>query len=248
MASTAGSEDPAVGLRAVAALRRLAEQSGVPDTSTGHATLGVVLVTDRRRVGRFQTGGPPKARRPCQSCIKGEDEMFERFTGPSRAVLVEAEDVAVEMGSDYISAGHILYGCADGREETAGRPLHDGGMTSASIRGRLPAVDVQPAGQVGPEALERHWDRLPRGAGGGRRKPSEPRGRWKLRPIGGSRPTGLASRDSRRRPKSIVSFRCECRSSCLRAAAFSPLGEKLRIQTVGPLAAGAYSASTTSSC
>jgi hypothetical protein len=79
--------------------------------------------------------------------------MFERFSEPSRAVLVEARDVAVELGTDYIGAGHILYGCAEGREETAGRPLHDCGITSASIRRRLPRVDVQQGGQVDPEAL-----------------------------------------------------------------------------------------------
>jgi ATP-dependent Clp protease ATP-binding subunit ClpA len=79
--------------------------------------------------------------------------MFERFTEPSRAVLVEAQDVAVEMGSDYIGAGHILYGCAEGREETAGRPLHDCGITSSSVRRGLPRVEVQQAGQVDPETL-----------------------------------------------------------------------------------------------
>jgi hypothetical protein len=61
--------------------------------------------------------------------------MFERFTEPSRAVLVEAQDVAVEMGSDYIGAGHILYGCAEGREETAGR------STTAGSRPRPSAAD-----------------------------------------------------------------------------------------------------------
>jgi hypothetical protein len=79
--------------------------------------------------------------------------MFERFTEPSRFVLVEAQDLAVKLGSDYISAGHILYGCAEGREETAGKPLHDCGITAASIRRRLPRVDLQSAGEVDRDAL-----------------------------------------------------------------------------------------------
>ncbi len=79
--------------------------------------------------------------------------MFERFTEPSRSVLVEAQDLAVELGSDYISVGHILYGCAEGREETAGKPLHDCGITPTSIRRRLPRTNAQPAGQVDPAAL-----------------------------------------------------------------------------------------------
>jgi ATP-dependent Clp protease ATP-binding subunit ClpA len=79
--------------------------------------------------------------------------VFERFTEPSRAVLVEAEDVAVELGSPWISAGHLLYGCAAGREETAGKPLHDSGITVASIRRLLPRTDGPPAGQVDPGAL-----------------------------------------------------------------------------------------------
>lgn len=79
--------------------------------------------------------------------------MFERFTEPSRAVLVEAQDLAVELGSDCIGTGHILYGCAEVREETAGKPLHDCGITPVSIRSHLPRTDAGSAGQVDPEAL-----------------------------------------------------------------------------------------------
>jgi ATP-dependent Clp protease ATP-binding subunit ClpA len=79
--------------------------------------------------------------------------MFERFTEPSKAVLVEAQDLAVEMGSRYIGVGHLLYGCAEGREETAGQPLGDCGITAATIRRLLPHTTEQPAGQADPEAL-----------------------------------------------------------------------------------------------
>ncbi|MHB1930203.1 MAG: Clp protease N-terminal domain-containing protein [Acidimicrobiales bacterium] len=79
--------------------------------------------------------------------------MFERFTPESKAVLTEAQDLALELGSRYIGAKHLLYGCAEGREETAGEPLHDVGITAASIRRLLPRVDDQPAGQIDPEVL-----------------------------------------------------------------------------------------------
>jgi ATP-dependent Clp protease ATP-binding subunit ClpA len=79
--------------------------------------------------------------------------MFERFTESSKAVLVEAQDLAVELGSGYISVGHLLYGCAEGREETAGQPLRDCGITTASIRQLLPHTPEQPAAPADPEAL-----------------------------------------------------------------------------------------------
>jgi ATP-dependent Clp protease ATP-binding subunit ClpA len=81
--------------------------------------------------------------------------MFERFTEPARAVLVEAKDVAVELDSGCIDVGHILYGCAEGREETAGQPLRDCGISVVSIRNQLPRGKyvTRPGGQVDPDAL-----------------------------------------------------------------------------------------------
>jgi ATP-dependent Clp protease ATP-binding subunit ClpA len=80
--------------------------------------------------------------------------MFERFTEGSRTILTDAQDVARELGSPYIAVAHILYGCAEGRTETAGKPLHDFGITGASVRRLLPRTDDQPtAGEVDPEAL-----------------------------------------------------------------------------------------------
>ena len=79
--------------------------------------------------------------------------MFERFTEPSKAVLVEAQDLAVELGSGYIGVGHLLYGCAEVRDDTAGLPLRECGITAASVRRLLPRTPEQPAGPVDPEAL-----------------------------------------------------------------------------------------------
>ena len=79
--------------------------------------------------------------------------MFERFTEGARAVLVEAQDVAIELGSGHIGVAHVLYGCAEGREETAGRPLRDVGITAAFIRHQLPETDGTAGGQIDLEAL-----------------------------------------------------------------------------------------------
>jgi len=79
--------------------------------------------------------------------------MFERFSEESRAVLVEAQDLAVELGSHYLTPMHLLYGCAQVRDETAGRPLRDAGITGASIRRQLPRATERAGGQVDPDAL-----------------------------------------------------------------------------------------------
>lgn len=79
--------------------------------------------------------------------------MFERFTQGSKAVLVQAQDVAIELGAPYISPGHILYGCAAGRESTAGEPLRACGITEESIRRRLPRSEEASAGDIDPDAL-----------------------------------------------------------------------------------------------
>jgi len=79
--------------------------------------------------------------------------MFERFSEEAKAVLVEAQDLAMELGSGYIDACHLLYGCAEVREETAGRPMRDLGVMGASIRRLLPRASERAEGSVDPEAL-----------------------------------------------------------------------------------------------
>jgi ATP-dependent Clp protease ATP-binding subunit ClpA len=79
--------------------------------------------------------------------------MFERFTQGAKAVLVAAQDVAVELGTGHIGPGHILYGCAAGREPTAGEVLRACGITEASIRRLLPRSEDAPGDETDPEAL-----------------------------------------------------------------------------------------------
>jgi hypothetical protein len=79
--------------------------------------------------------------------------VFERFTQASKAVLVQAQDISIELGVGHISPGHILYGCAAGREPTAGEPLHALGITEGSIRRLLPRSEQTVGGEIDPEAL-----------------------------------------------------------------------------------------------
>ena len=43
--------------------------------------------------------------------------MLERFTESAKGVLAEAQDLALELGSPFIIPGHLLYGCAEARDE-----------------------------------------------------------------------------------------------------------------------------------
>jgi ATP-dependent Clp protease ATP-binding subunit ClpA len=79
--------------------------------------------------------------------------MFEKFSESSREVLVEAQGVAVEMGSRWLTAGHLLYGCAEVRDDSAGRPLRAAGVTGGVIRRTLPRGEDSGGGPVDPEAL-----------------------------------------------------------------------------------------------
>ena len=81
--------------------------------------------------------------------------MFERFTSEAKHVLVEAQDLSMELGSRYIGADHLLYGCAKAQEDTAGQPLRQLGITGASIRRLLPREEREhPASAVDPGALQ----------------------------------------------------------------------------------------------
>ncbi|MGW4125723.1 Clp protease N-terminal domain-containing protein [Nocardia sp. NPDC004711] len=78
--------------------------------------------------------------------------MFELFTEPSRAILVEAEDLAQELGTSEIGVGHLLFGCAEVRTETAAA-LREAGVTPAIIRTLLPRPPRQKAAAIDTEAL-----------------------------------------------------------------------------------------------
>lgn len=80
--------------------------------------------------------------------------VFEHFTPEAKNVILQAEDVALELGARCIGVGHMLYGCASDRSEyTAGEPLHRAGITSDRIHRLLPHGDEQPGDRLDAEAL-----------------------------------------------------------------------------------------------
>jgi ATP-dependent Clp protease ATP-binding subunit ClpA len=81
--------------------------------------------------------------------------MFERFTIEARRVLVDAQDVAVELDSAYISTGHLLYGCAESADGVAAEPLIGSGLTAPVIRRLLPRPAAGGERASGDEAIDR---------------------------------------------------------------------------------------------
>jgi ATP-dependent Clp protease ATP-binding subunit ClpA len=79
--------------------------------------------------------------------------VFERFSREAQSVLVEAQHVALELGQEHISPGHILCGCAAGREPTAGDPLRAHGITEESLRRLLPRSGETSGTEIDREAL-----------------------------------------------------------------------------------------------
>jgi ATP-dependent Clp protease ATP-binding subunit ClpA len=80
--------------------------------------------------------------------------MFERLTEGARAALVEAQDLALELNSPTIDVGHLLYGLAEGREETAGKALRENGITGAVVRRLLPRGEHDRPGPIDTASLE----------------------------------------------------------------------------------------------
>lgn len=80
--------------------------------------------------------------------------MFERLTENARAALLVAQDTAIATGATAIDVGHVLCGCAEGSEETAGTVLRAQGVTGELVRSLLPtSLDPAQAGTVDPDAL-----------------------------------------------------------------------------------------------
>jgi ATP-dependent Clp protease ATP-binding subunit ClpA len=86
--------------------------------------------------------------------------MFERFTAESKAILVEAQDAALDVGAACITPAHLFYGCAHGRARTAGEPLHEYGITGESIFRLLPrssgssGASSADSSDIDPQALK----------------------------------------------------------------------------------------------
>src|ERR1700723_1961794 len=128
IAEGAASHDPDTGLRAVAALRALAER------------LEILQVQNARErgwswqeiAGRLhKAGGAPQVRP-----TPGEAVMLERFTPDARAVLVPAQHHARRLGHNFIGGEHILLAVVSAGHP-AGAILGAHGVTAEYVEAEL---------------------------------------------------------------------------------------------------------------
>ena len=105
VAEQATSQDPAVGLRAVAALRRLADQLEALQVRNARAqgwswdAIGALLGVSKQAVHKKHAPLGAAARRT---------DMFERFTDAARAAVVGAQTEARALGHGWIGTEHLL--------------------------------------------------------------------------------------------------------------------------------------------
>jgi len=92
IAKSAGSNDPAIGLRAVASLRRLTEQleSLQVDRLVTLDGLGPKLLANSVSPNKRSTKSMAGSRDHREEGVR---DMFERFTQEAKAILVEAQDL-----------------------------------------------------------------------------------------------------------------------------------------------------------
>lgn len=79
--------------------------------------------------------------------------MFERLNESARSAIVEAEQIALELRSSTIDVGHLFYGLAHTREDTAGKPLHDSGITPSVVRHLLPHREAPDSETIDADSL-----------------------------------------------------------------------------------------------
>ncbi len=79
--------------------------------------------------------------------------MFERLNESARSAIVDAERIAIELRSSTIDVGHLFYGLAHTREDTAGKPLHDSGVTPGVVRQLLPHYGAADSGAIDADSL-----------------------------------------------------------------------------------------------
>jgi ATP-dependent Clp protease ATP-binding subunit ClpA len=84
--------------------------------------------------------------------------MFGRLTEGSKAVIAEARDLALERSDGFITPGHLLFGCTQATEETAGAPLRESlsaiGIDYEEIRSAVEATFGEGALDVAPDRRE----------------------------------------------------------------------------------------------
>ena len=215
MAAAASSRDPAVGLAAVAALRRLLESLEELQVANARAQgwswqqIADALAVSRQAVHKkYRRVGPVAAR-----TSRRRVDVLERFTEKARTAVVLAQQEARERGDDDGRPGPPAARAVRG----AGQPGRDGaGGVLGAARRRRGRPGPAPPGRTGDRATadaeraRRAGHRPRRGAASGRGGVRSGRAGAGPRPRAPA--VGAATSRSRRSPRRCWSWRCARRS------------------------------------
>ncbi|WP_460349724.1 Clp protease N-terminal domain-containing protein [Actinoallomurus acanthiterrae] len=152
LAQEASSRDPAIGLRAVRALRELAERlealqvENARDQGWSWQEIAVCL-------GVSRAGGPQEVRRGPADPRKGAVAMFERFTDEARLVVRLSQDEARRLGHAFIGTEHLLLAILGVGHGPAAEALIAQGVTGPDLSRRIIRLIAPPEDQLDPEAL-----------------------------------------------------------------------------------------------
>ena len=119
LADATASRDPAVGLAAVASLRRLLESLEALQVGNARGA-GLELAADRGRARRVEAGGPQEARR---AATAREAMMFERFTKEARGVVTAAYEEASALHDEQVRPAHLVLAASRTPGGVAGQAL-----------------------------------------------------------------------------------------------------------------------------
>src|SRR4029453_13474037 len=126
LAGAAGDQDPRIGLRSVAALRKLVERlQGPPGREArgpgggGRGTRARMVVEGDRRRARRQPPGRAQETREGSPPRAEEVAVFERFTTQARSGVTLAQEQARRLGRPNIGTQPLLLGIL-GTPDTAG--------------------------------------------------------------------------------------------------------------------------------
>jgi Clp amino terminal domain, pathogenicity island component len=134
VAAATGSQDPEVGLAAVAALRGLVEVLEAPPGGE-RPRQGLVVAADRRQAGGHQAGGPQEVRRPAVR-VQEIAKVVQHNEQASR-VLELAKQEADRLGHRYVGPEHLVLGVLAEDHNGAARVLGAQGVDLPAARSAL---------------------------------------------------------------------------------------------------------------
>ena len=135
-----GADDPSVGLRAVGALRRLADQVEVAQVAAARRD-GWSWEQIGDALGGLPTGGTQEARK-----VRKVRTMINRFSESARAAVSAAVDEAGRRGDPRVGTEHLLLGLLHDADSPATRSM---GIDLRSARQALDSMDSDALAAVG---------------------------------------------------------------------------------------------------